>query len=374
MQKTRSLRFFAGILSACILVSMLSSGCSVMRGKDKKRNSLLRKDPDVSIDKQGRDNQTAWRNSGNPNWKKDIDKSLTKARSNVPNNNVRTNPSGPPPLNRDTNVRIDLSAAKATTYHSVNTGGPHIALTFDDGPHPTNTPRLLDMLKERNIKATFFVVGPNARRYPGIMKRMVAEGHEIGNHTMTHGNLSKMSNAQIRKELDGCRDAIIASCGVNPRIMRAPYGALQSSQKLFIKETWGYPNIHWSVDPEDWKRPGPSVVANRITSRTRAGGIVLVHDIHAPSVVAMPQALDGLLRKGFRFVTTSQLISLGHAHTASLEEKAKEENSPGTTGSDSDEVTASAAPSEANGDTPTEPVPLPSTEEAGTDNHARIEE
>ena len=238
---------------------------------------------------------------------------------------------------------------------------PMVALTFDDGPHGTNTPRLLDMLKERNIKATFFVVGPNARRYPGIMKRMVAEGHEIGNHTMTHGNLAKMSNASIKRELDGCRDAIIQSCGVNPRVMRAPYGALKSAQKIYIKDTWGYPNIHWSVDPEDWKRPGPSVVANRITSRTQAGGIVLVHDIHAPSVVAMPQALDGLLRKGFRFVTTSQLISLGN-RTASAETVP--------------DATASAAPAEvdaAEGE-PIPAIPLPSTREVSGENHARIEE
>jgi len=373
MLKTRSLRFAAGITTSCALVSIFFSGCAGLRGKDKKRNSLLRKDPDATIDKRQPDEtKTAWRGSGNSNWNKEIDKNLTRARNNIPGNTVRTNPPGPPPINPNTNVKIDMRAAKATTYHSVNTGGPHIALTFDDGPHPTNTPKLLDMLKKRNIKATFFVVGPNARRYPGIMKRMVAEGHEIGNHTMTHGNLQKMSNSQIRTELDGCRDAIIASCGVAPRVMRAPYGALSSSQKLFIKNTWGYPNIHWSVDPEDWKRPGPSVVASRITSRTQAGGIVLVHDIHAPSIVAMPQALDGLLRKGFRFVTTSQLISLGHARTASVLENPAE--APGSTGDSVEEITASAAPSELNGDIPTAPVPLPSTEDAGGESTARIEE
>ena len=241
-----------------------------------------------------------------------------------------TKPGTPPQRNPSTRVKVDLSRAKATTYHSVSTGGPHIALTFDDGPHGTNTPRLLDMLRERNIKATFFVVGPNARRYPSIMKRIVAEGHEIGNHTMTHGDLSKMSNAQIRTELDGCRDAIIASCGVNPRLMRAPYGSLGSAQKIFIKDTWGYPNIHWSVDPKDYQRPGPSVVANRILSNTRAGGIVLVHDIHAPSVVAMPQTLDGLLKKGFRFVTVSQLISLS-GRTASVEAVSDSEVAASTT-------------------------------------------
>ena len=251
------------------------------------------------------------------------------------------------------------SRAKATTYHSVNTGGNHIALTFDDGPHAKNTPRLLDMLKQRNIKATFFVVATNAKRYPGIMKRMVAEGHEIGNHTVTHGNLSKMSNAGIKTELDGCRDAIVASCGAVPRVMRAPYGALKSAQKIYIKDTWGYPNIHWSVDPEDWKKPGPSVVANRIISRTRAGGIVLVHDIHASSIVAMPQALDGLLAKGFRFVTTSELISLGDQFSSNKKAEAEAE------------ITAAAGPASIEATTP---VPFPSADDAGSEGQANLAE
>lgn len=176
---------------------------------------------------------------------------------------------------------------------------------------------MLDILKERNIKATFFVVGPRVKSHPAIVRRMIAGGHEVANHTMTHGDLSGMTDAQIRTELDGCHAAIVTACGVEPRLMRAPYGSLENAQKIFIKDTWGYPNIHWSVDPKDHERPGPSVVAKRILSNTKAGGIVLVHDIHAPSIVAMPQALDGLLNKGFRFVTVSQLISLGNKPVAS---------------------------------------------------------
>ena len=358
MLTLRPLRLSLGISSICVVASVLLSGCSAFKSKEERAAERAKE-----AFRQSEETKVAGNTNGNPKWKHDINDSLTKARNTVPGNNTRTNPSGPPPRNANTNVRVDLSRAKSTTYHSVNTGGNHIALTFDDGPHPKNTPRLLDMLKERNIKATFFVVGPNARRYPGIMKRMVAEGHEIGNHTMTHGNLANMSNAAVKRELDGCRDAIIQSCGVNPRLMRAPYGSLKSSQKLYIKDTWGYPNIHWSVDPEDWKKPGPSVVANRIISRTQPGGIVLVHDIHAASIVAMPQALDGLLRKGFRFVTTSQLISLGNQY-------ADAQSAPAP------EVTAAAegGEPEAVEGTPTPPIPLPSAEEAGTESHARIEE
>jgi peptidoglycan/xylan/chitin deacetylase (PgdA/CDA1 family) len=357
MPNLRSLRSLAGLTLCCSVIAILFSGCSLFKSKEEKAAAKASKM--FRQDKGDGETKTAWKTSGNPKWKKDIDASLTKARRTVPGNSTATNPSGPAPRNPSTSVKIDLAKAKATTYHSVATGGNHIALTFDDGPHATNTPRLLDMLKERNIKATFFVVAPNAKRYPGIMKRIIAEGHEIGNHTVTHGNLSKMSNASIKRELDGCRDAIIGTCGVNPRVMRAPYGALKSAQKIYIKDTWGYPNIHWSVDPEDWKKPGTSVIANRIISNTRAGGIVLVHDIHASSIVAMPKALDGLLRKGFRFVTTSQLISLGN-RTAS-----NETTGPGDT-------TASAA--EGVEGEPTPAVPLPSTGDAGGEGHARIAE
>ena len=365
MLKLRPLRLLAGLTLSSSILAVLLSGCSLSMSKEeraakkKKGSSLFRKEKSDAGDK------TAWKTSGNPKWKKDIDDSLTRARNSVPGNRTGTNPSGPPPRNPSTNVKIDLAQAKATTYHSVETGGRHIAITFDDGPHPRNTPRLLDMLKQRNIKATFFVVATNAKRYPQLMQRMVAEGHEIGNHTITHGDLSKMSNAQIKRELDGCRDAIIQSCGVNPRLMRAPYGALRSAQKIYIKDNWGYPNIDWSVDPEDWRQPGPSVVANRILSNTRPGGIVLVHDIHAASIVAMPQTLDGLLHRGFRFVTTSQLISLGNQY-ASAKQTAEAELAATA------EKTQSATVEIEGVQIPA--VPLPSTEEAGDTGHARIEE
>jgi len=199
----------------------------------------------------------------------------------------------------------------ATTYSSVAGVGPYLAMTFDDGPHPSHTPRLLNLLKERNIKATFFVVGPNAKAHPQILKRMVAEGHEIANHTWTHCDITKVSTDTLRRELDTTRDAIVAATGVPPRTFRPPYGASSSTLKTLIKTEYGYPTIFWSVDPEDWKRPGVSVVADRLVSGARNGGILLAHDIHQPTIDAMPSALDRLLAKGFKFVTVTQLIELG---------------------------------------------------------------
>ncbi|MEQ1841710.1 MAG: polysaccharide deacetylase family protein, partial [Verrucomicrobiales bacterium] len=158
--------------------------------------------------------------------------------------------------------------------------------------------------------ATFYVVATNAKRYPEIMRRIIAEGHEIGNHTVTHGNLSKMSDAQVRQELTASHQAIVAATGVAPKTMRPPYGAITSAQKTWIRREFGYPAILWSVDPEDWKKPGPSVVTSRLVSGAAPGGILLVHDIHAPSIDAMPATLDQLLGKGFQFVTVTQLIAM----------------------------------------------------------------
>lgn len=205
---------------------------------------------------------------------------------------------------------LPTSAGLRDSYNRVETKLPFVALTFDDGPHPANTPRLLDLLKAKNVKATFYVVGTNAKRYPEIMRRIVAEGHEIGNHSVTHPNLSKLSADGVRNELRVCHEAIVAATGVAPRTMRPPYGAITSAQKSWIKKEFGYSSILWSVDPLDWKKPGSSVVASRLVSGASPGGILLAHDIHAGTIDAMPSTIDQLLARGFRFVTVTQLLAL----------------------------------------------------------------
>ncbi len=209
---------------------------------------------------------------------------------------------------------LPTSIGTRDSYSSVSTNLPFLALTFDDGPHPTNTPRLLDILKARDVKATFYVVGTNAKRYPEILRRIISEGHEIGNHTITHGDLKKMSEAQVRKELTESHQAILSATGVAPRTMRPPYGSITQAQKTWIRREFNYPSILWSVDPEDWKRPGSSVVASRLVSGAKPGGILLVHDIHAPTIDAIPSAVDQLKQKGFQFVTVTQLIAMENAN------------------------------------------------------------
>lgn len=219
-------------------------------------------------------------------------------------------PPGGGPWNDAGSRALPASTGNQDSYSKVETSLPFVALTFDDGPHATNTPRLLDILKSRNVKATFYVVGTNVKRYPEIMRRIVAEGHEVGNHTVSHGNLTKMHPDQVRSEMRVAHDSIVATTGLPPQTMRPPYGAITSAQKSWIRQEFGYPTIMWSVDPLDWKKPGSSVVADRLVSGARPGGILLVHDIHASTIDAMPQTIDQLLAKGFQFVTVTQLIAM----------------------------------------------------------------
>ena len=202
------------------------------------------------------------------------------------------------------------AAPKPATWFSVNVDGPYIAMTFDDGPSPETTPRLLDILKQRNIKATFFMIGQNAERNPAIVKRILAEGHEIGNHSWTHPQLSKLSDDRVTEEINKTQNAIKDASGYTPVLLRPPYGAITARQKEWIEKQFGLSVIIWSVDPFDWKRPGASVIEQRILSGARPGAIVLSHDIHKQTVDAMPATLDALAAKGFKFVTVSQLIAM----------------------------------------------------------------
>jgi peptidoglycan/xylan/chitin deacetylase (PgdA/CDA1 family) len=142
------------------------------------------------------------------------------------------------------------------------------------------------------------------------VKRILAEGHEIGNHSWTHPQLSKLSDDRVTEEINKTQNAIKDSSGYTPVLMRPPYGAITARQKDWIEKQFGLSVIIWSVDPFDWKRPGASVIEERILAGARPGAIVLSHDIHKQTVDAMPATLDALAAKGFKFVTVSQLIAM----------------------------------------------------------------
>ncbi len=218
-----------------------------------------------------------------------------------------TQPAGPV-----TNDSAPASAAAGSrvTFNSVHVDGPYVAMTFDDGPNATLTPKLLDLLAAHHMKVTFFVVGENAAEYPEILQRAAREGHEIANHSWSHPNLGKMGDDAVRRELQKTDDAIRAAIGVRPTLMRPPYGSITARQKEWINDSFGYKIIIWDVDPLDWKRPGPSVVTRRILEETRPGSIILAHDIHPSTLEAMPATFDQLEARGLKFVTVSELIAM----------------------------------------------------------------
>lgn len=217
-------------------------------------------------------------------------------------------------LNQPSTMPTVPPAGARVSYSRVNITQPVLAMTFDDGPHPSLTPKLLDILKERNIKCTFFVIGKNAQMYPHIIRRMIAEGHEVANHTWTHCSLTSRSDAHIRSELKQSEDALVNVANYRPHLIRPPYGAINERIKNLMFAEFGYSTIMWSVDPQDWRRPGVSVVTSRLVSGAHPGAIMLAHDIHPPTIQAMPSMFDQLLAKGYQFVTVSQLMNMEKAN------------------------------------------------------------
>ena len=202
----------------------------------------------------------------------------------------------------------DVARRDAATITRIATGRPVVAMTFDDGPHPRLTPVLLDLLRARGIRATFFVIGQNVRRYPALMARMVAEGHEVGNHTLTHRALTGLDDEAVLREMDQTTLAVYQATGKAPVTMRPPYGAISARQRSLLWEQRRLPTILWSVDPQDWRKPGSDVVAQRILGHAHRGAVILAHDIHRTTVEAMPATLDGLVALGYQFQTMSEIM------------------------------------------------------------------
>lgn len=240
------------------------------------------------------------------------------AQSAPPDVRPQSAPAAPSP-SAAAPVAVPASAASPAlpriSFNYVHVDGTYIALTFDDGPKEKLTPELLDLLAKHHIKATFFVVGQMVAEHPEILARAAREGHEIGNHSWSHPNFLKMSDEGVRRQLRQTDDAIKEAIGKRPTLMRPPYGNLSPRQQKWVHDEFGYRIILWDVDPLDWKRPGPAVVCRRIVAETRPGSIVLSHDIHAGTIAAMPDTLDQLEAKGFKFVTVSELLAMAKPET-----------------------------------------------------------
>lgn len=249
------------------------------------------------------------------------------------------------------------------SYSSVHGVGRTIAMTFDDGPSPKLTPMLLDILKQRGIHATFFVVGQNAAEYPDILKRAVAEGHEIGNHSWSHPQLTHLSADGVDSQIQKTNAAIRAAIGHDPVLLRPPYGATSAALNKHFAQTYGLKVILWEVDPLDWKIRNSAHVEHEILTQTVPGAIILSHDIHATTVAAMPETLDALIAKGYKFVTVSELIAMQGTVPAPAPSPAPEKHKKPKKPAD---VTAPAAPATQ----PSSPAGA-APSEAATDGNAK---
>ena len=178
-----------------------------------------------------------------------------------------------------------------------------IALTFDDGPG-AYTNEVLDDLASRHAQATFFMVGTEVQQYPDTVRRIAHDGHQLGNHSWNHKQLTALGADAAAEDIRRTNDLIAQTTGIAPKVMRPPYGSTNQS----IINAVGMPEIIWSIDPQDWKYHDSDYVADHIISHAEPGAIALMHDIHKTTVNAVPRILDALQSDGYKLVTIDTLL------------------------------------------------------------------
>ncbi|MCP2339457.1 polysaccharide deacetylase family protein [Actinomadura rupiterrae] len=185
-----------------------------------------------------------------------------------------------------------------------------VALTFDDGPGP-DTPRLLDELNRAGVRVTFFVVGTNAAAYPELVRREAAEGHEIGDHSQDHRDLTRLPPIQVHAQIQETQDVLRQITGQAPVLLRPPYGA-SNGVVSDVARSLGLVQALWNADTLDWRDRDASAVADRAVAGARPGGVVLMHDIYGTTVDAVPQIIARLKAQGYTPATVSDLLAARH--------------------------------------------------------------
>ncbi|HEY3375524.1 MAG TPA: polysaccharide deacetylase family protein [Candidatus Aquicultor sp.] len=199
--------------------------------------------------------------------------------------------------------------------------GPHenvIAITFDDGPNPIYTPKILDVLKEKGVKATFFVVGCHVKKYPEVAKRIVDEGHDIGNHTYTHKDMVPSTRRMVLAQTRKTNHIIEQVTGANTKLFRPPRGIYSTAVRKVIVDEEGYNLILWTVSSVDWRGLSPQRILRRITRFARPGAILLFHDSGAlvrregasreNTVESLGLVIDHLHARGFEIIPISEML------------------------------------------------------------------
>lgn len=185
-----------------------------------------------------------------------------------------------------------------------------IALTFDDGPHPHYTPEILSILREYGVHATFFVIGENVGYYPDLVGRILADGHELGNHTMHHSRMSRLTPQEMREEIQGTERAIYELTDYCTKLLRPPEG-MMDDRVIDAAIELDYRIILWNIDTRDWDHTSPDAIAAHILSHVKSGDIILMHDYigrDSPTPEALRLVIPALLEAGYHFVGVSELL------------------------------------------------------------------
>lgn len=205
---------------------------------------------------------------------------------------------------REKQQEVQETMGNVQENSTADLGTKKIALTFDDGPHPQYTEQLLDGLKERGVKATFFVTGEHAELHPDLIKRMSEEGHLIGNHTYSHIQLQSNNREEFKAQIVKTNKIISDITGKEVLYVRPPYGTWD---KKFEKELNMFP-VLWTVDPKDWCSDNVASVTQKVVSKTEENDIILMHDYYESSVTAALKAVDELQEQGYEFVTVEEIL------------------------------------------------------------------
>ena len=188
----------------------------------------------------------------------------------------------------------------------VNENGPVIALTFDDGPYPKVTGHILDVLEKNGVCATFFVLGSRIEGHEDMLTRMDELGCEIGNHSFSHADLTRLSKADCQRELSDTDAEIRCVTGHEASVVRPPYGYYN----MAVLSAAERPLILWTVDTNDWRGKAPGEIADYVIQQAKEGSVILMHDQQTQTADAMEMIIPTLIEEGFRFVTVSELIRL----------------------------------------------------------------
>ncbi len=196
-------------------------------------------------------------------------------------------------------------AAQQEGGRVIDPSRPMVALTYDDGPQPSVGNRIMDCMAQYGGRATFFMVGERVGAYTSEVRRMVAEGHEVANHSMNHKYLQKQGVAEIQAQVNQCNDAIEAACGVRPRLMRLPGGNYNAT----VLANTHMPMIQWNIDTKDWKTKNAQQTIQTVLSQVKDGDIILMHELYGATGDASMQLIPELTNRGFQLVTVSEMAA-----------------------------------------------------------------